>query len=189
MKLVPDHITPLESHDVIKAFRAAYRTIEGTDPSDYTLACLVGQSGLETGNWHAIHCYNFGNIKPGSHWQGDYTMFRCNELIDGELKWFDPPDPQTWFRAYETAAEGAYDYLAFLALASHPDRPNKYALAWLAAKSGNPTQFAHELHVAGYYTASERLYIKGEDAEFLKYLGIIQGMGDTEPAPPITKQA
>jgi hypothetical protein len=183
MKLVPDRITTLTAHEVCEAFRDAYLAIEGVYPSDYTLATLVAQSALETGQWHAIHCYNFGNIKASEHYPGEYTMFRCNELIAGKLEWFDPPHPQTWFRAYETAAQGAHDYLAFLAVATHPPKPNRYALAWLAAKSGNPTQFAHELHAAGYYTASERLYIKGEDANFMQFLPLASAVNQTEPPP------
>jgi hypothetical protein len=112
--LVPDRLTPLTAAEVLKAFKGAFATVCGVDPSKECLALLVAQSALETGRWRSIHCFNFGNVKASNDYTGKYCQFRCNEVINGKVQWFDPPHPQTSFRAFDSVDSGAIDHLRFL---------------------------------------------------------------------------
>jgi hypothetical protein len=163
-KLIQDQIKKLAEGEAAVALREAWKTYLGQYPSDDSLALLWAQSALETGRWKIIHCYNFGNIKKrhahprykniqdDGH---DWCMFRCNEVIGGVIHWFDPPHPQTHFRAYASAHNGAKDYIKFLANRS------RYKKAWSEVVKGDPAAYSHELKKAGYYTASESLYTRG----------------------------
>jgi hypothetical protein len=160
---MPDEVKTLEQGEAAVALKAAWNSCFQADPSNDSLALLWAQSALETARWKAIHCYNYGNIKkrhanPQFNIEDDghdWCMYRCNELLNGKLCWFDPPHPQTHFRAYSTAEEGAKDYINFVANRS------RYKKAWQEVMNGDPAAYSHELKVAGYYTASEDLYTRG----------------------------
>lgn len=152
-KLFEDKITKLTELEAAQCLGEAWKSLYGQYPSTDTLAVLWAKTALETGRWKAIHCYNWGNIKRSAN--ENYCMFRCSEIIKGKELWFDPPHPQTWFRAYESATEGAIDYLKLLS------QSKRYSKAWEAVHKGDPALFSHELKVGGYYTASESLYTKG----------------------------
>jgi hypothetical protein len=151
-QLVPDELTPLSLEETIEAFAKAHVRCMGLEPTAGTLACLVAQSALETGNWHSIHNFNFGNSKAGPLWDGAYCMFRCNEIINGEVRWFDPPHPQTWFRAFTDAASGAFEQVKFLATLE------RYKGAWHACCAGDAHAFAMSLGEEGYFTADRVSY-------------------------------
>jgi hypothetical protein len=161
--LVRDEIKTLHQGQAAVALRVAWIRFFGASPSNDSLALLWAQSALETGRWKDIHCYNYGNIKkryanPKFNIEDDdhdWCMFRCNELINGKLCWFDPPHLQTHFRAYSSIEEGAEDYINFVA------NRERYKKAWKEVINGDPAAFSHELKVAGYYTASENLYTRG----------------------------
>ncbi len=150
--LYEDKITPISEGEAAYALRESWKKIYGEYPSLDSLALLWAQWALETGRGRAIHNYNFGNIKCSG--DEDYCMFRCNEIIKGRVVWFDPPDRQTWFRAYNSAYEGALDYLTLLS------KSTRYQKAWEVLKLGDVYRFGHELKVAGYYTANEEQYTK-----------------------------
>ena len=170
-ELVPDRLTRLSPAEAIDALCTAYERVMGKRCDAPTLAIIVAQSALETGHWRSIHCFNFGNAKRGA---GDklYTMFRCNEIISGKVIWFDPPHPQTHFKAFETAADGAEHHLRFLAIDTTPDngKPHRYARAWHAAENDDPVAFSRELSKAGYYTASVSRYTETLTKLFRQYL-------------------
>lgn len=152
-KLFEDKLTKLNELEAAQYLAEAWNSLYGEYPSTESLAVLWAKTALETGRWKSIHCYNWGNIKKSAN--ENYCMFRCSEIIKGKEQWFDPPHPQTWFRAYETATEGALDYLRFLS------QNKRYAKAWEAVHKGDPALFCHELKAGGYYTASESLYTHG----------------------------
>lgn len=151
--LYEDKITKISEGEAAYALRENWKKIYGEYPSLDALALLWAQWALETGRGKAIHCYNFGNIKRSG--TEDYCMFRCNEMIKGKLVWFDPPHKQTWFRAYSSSLDGAFDYLTFLS------KRTRYQKAWEALKKGDVYSFSHELKLAGYYTANEEQYTRG----------------------------
>jgi hypothetical protein len=112
------------------------------------------QWALETGRGEACWNHNVGNVKttPAQAAAGvPYTMLPgTTEYIGGVLMTFQPPDPQTWFRAFASLAEGMAHHLAFL--------KRRYGNAWPSLLSGDPTTFATELKARGYYTAPLATY-------------------------------
>lgn len=150
--LVTDKVTPISEGEATHSLREAWKLLYGNYPSTDSLALLWSQWALETGRGKFIHCYNFGNIKRSKDDPTDWTMFRCSEILNGKEVFFDPPHPQTHFRAYPTAVDGALDYIKFLS------QRKRYLKAWEQIKLGDAAAFSHELKVAGYYTASEARY-------------------------------
>lgn len=167
-----------------QAFALAYGRIFKMPPSDEALALLLAHSALETGRWlQGLWCYNFGNKKASLSYPGLHCYFRCNELIDGKYEWFDPPHPQTRFRAYLTSADGAEAQVRFLGTASNPDRPNRYQAAWNALLAGQPENFCAALHRAGYFTAHLGPYQKAVTSLFREFLPDCRGYKPpSEPA-------
>lgn len=153
--LIEDRVTPLTTEGLINALADGYSITMGSDPSPKCLSVLTAQACLETGNGKSLHCFNFGNVKAAADWDGCVCMYRCNEIIGGKVQWFDPPHPQTRFRAFLTAAEGAAEYVAFLATRE------RYRAAWSRAYAGDAEGFSRSLAKAGYYTANVESYTRG----------------------------
>lgn len=154
----PLYITPqkmtLSFVDVRESFIIAYQKLHNNVyPSKESLAILLSQSALETGNWKSIWNYNFGNIKRIK--DKTFTMFRCSEIINGKEIFFNPPHIQTHFLAHKDIQEGADFHINFL------KNRTRYQKAWQCIINGNVKDYSHELKQAGYYTASEELYNKG----------------------------
>lgn len=138
--------TPLTGTQARDAIREAWINKYGSEPSERTLATLTAQWALETGRGSSMMNYNFGGIKGTSPsgltveygtregWGATETRIRAK------------------FRAYNTAAEGAEDYLSLL------DR--RYPNALAAARNGDPDSFVHELKRGGYFTGNEEAYAR-----------------------------
>jgi len=183
---VPDKITVYDPVVLAAGLRSACLALPqvSRDPGDAALSVLMAQIALETGRGKSCHNWNLGNIKASETYGGQYSCFRCNEIIRGKVEWFDPDSggfdvppghPQTRFRAYEDAeglkpapVRAAYDYVAFLAART------RYAKAWQAALAGDPAAYVHELKVAGYFTASEGPYRKAVVSLFNTYMPDVQ---------------
>lgn len=180
-RFLPDVITPLTARDVLWAFRVAFEEITGLTPSRDSLALLTAQSALETGRWKSIHCFNLGNVKASDTYEGYYTTFRCSEVIDGKTVYFDPPHPQTRFRAFTNLEAGARDHLEFLA------KRARYSSAWKELLRGDPETYVHAVKLAGYFTANEASYQAAVSSLFREYSRLL----DDEPAilkpPPLPK--
>jgi hypothetical protein len=154
VNFIEDRVTPLPVDELIGGMIGGYETNmgEGARPSSKLLACLVAQACLETGNGVHLHCYNLGNVKAARDWEGLACQYRCNEIIEGKVKWFDPPHPQTWFRAFLSAADGCAEFVGFLA------NRDRYRKAWDRAVAGDPSGFVLALGAAGYFTANVETY-------------------------------
>lgn len=144
---------PISEGEATYSLRQAWFKLYNEYPSNNSLALLYAQWALETGFGKSCWNYNYGNIKRSA--DEDYCMFRCDEIINGKAVWFDPPSKVTWFRAYPNALAGAYDYIKFLS------QRKRYEKAWQSVINGDPADFAHQLKIAGYYTASESIYLRG----------------------------
>lgn len=175
--LVPDQLTPMDAKSVALAFRSAYETVCGKTPSNACLALMVAHSALETGRWKSIHRYNFGNIKAAPTYEGKYCQFRCNEVIDGKVQWFDPPHPQTNFRAFDSADAGAVDHLLFLS------RRTRYAKSWEVLQTGMPLAFVDALKAAGYFTADAAPYARAVASLWNEYMKLVEHLKGDEPEP------
>lgn len=176
--LVSDLLTPCDAATYLRAIRAGLETLFGKTPSDAHVAVLTAQSALESGRWKSMHRNNPGNIKASDTYEYLYCQFRCNEVIGGKVQWFDPPHPQTNFRAFMDLDTGVLDYLRFLS-----GRP-RYSSSWHAAESGDPTLFVHALKNAGYFTADEAPYRRAVVSLFNEYMRLLADPGrDTMPDP------
>lgn len=184
--LIEDKLTPLSADAVARAFASAYRQVLGMEPTVRTLAILMAQSALESGRWKALHCFNFTNIKAVESYEGHYCLYRCNEIINGRVEWFNPPHPQCRFRAFLSVEAGAVDYLEFLTRA-------RYKPALLEAQRGDPRSFVSALKRGGFFTAAEEPYAKAVVSLTSEYERQIQGwLAESPPrsepiAPPLTE--
>lgn len=165
--LVTDLVTSCSALDYVRAIRGGLETITGKTPPEGQVAVLTAQSALESGRWRSMHRFNPGNIKAYESYEFLYCQFRCNEVIGGKLEWFDPPHPQTSFRAFMDLDTGVLDYLRFLS------GRVRYAAPWAAATKGDPAAFVHALKVSGYFTASEGPYLKGVVSLFNEYMRLL----------------
>lgn len=178
--LVPDKLTPLTLPEAIEGFHRAILRLKHEEPSPMMLAILVGQSALECGWWKSCHRYNVGNAKASPRYEGKYCQFRCNEVIDGKLVWFDPPHPQTNFRAFDSSVDGIADHIKLLALTKQYDK------CWEQARMGEPERYCFELKQAGYFTANLKQYTAGVVKianQLLPDCAAYLQRAPTEPAP------
>lgn len=146
--------TKLAEGEAAYSLREAWNKLFGKYPSDQTLAIMWAQSALECGRWKSMWLYNWGNIKASSTYEGYHQYFRCNEVINGKVVWFDPPHAQCRFRAYLNATDGAIDYLQFLS------KRKNYKPAFEEMKNGNVIEYTKALKRGGYFTASLEHYLK-----------------------------
>lgn len=175
----------LDWWEVSEAFRNAFNTQSVTICRKDQLALLLAKSALETRRWHAVHNYNFGNVKANEQYEGFYTCFACYEIVQGVRIWFFPdgrventhtkittqpfvcPVPpghfQTRFRAYTNAYEGARAYVSALI--------RLFPQSWEAMCSVplRPNVFVQTLKKERYFTGSEREYVTAVESLYNEY--------------------
>lgn len=143
-RLVTPEKTPLSGQQAADALSRGYRDLYGQPPSKRTLAVLVGQWAMETGSGKSMYNHNFGGIK-GTGPTGLSVAMRTREGHgESEVTIRDK------FRAYESPAEGAKDYLSLL--------ERRFPQAMSQARNGNAAGFVHALKQGGYFTGSEDAY-------------------------------
>ena len=177
-KELPAEKKVITESEAAYALKHAYARVFGSDPSQETLAILLGQTALETGRFKVgFWDYNWGNIKASASYDGYIQFFECSEIINGREIFFKPPHPQCRFRAYLTPTDGAVDYIHFLT-------GSRYAKALVQLKAGKVVEYTTELKKAGYFTANLTKYIlamKSLYSEFMKKLD--NGLMPPEPQP------
>lgn len=196
------------------ALKTAWKRIYGVEPSENSLAVLWAKACLETGRFKSMWCYNFGNIKRKQNDEINFfTMYECGEEVSFEqankLVKEDPEHVKivrtyTWpngskrasinikpghlwsqFIAHKLPEDGAEFYIRFVS------QNTRYAKAWQKVIAGDPKGYAHELGVAGYYTAPEAQYTAGVVRlfnEFIKRKDELMSWNekhDTYPAPQL----
>lgn len=204
---VPARLTPLTFDEASAALSAALRDALGAKPpSREALALACAKSALETWRWRSIWNSNFGNIKAGPQYAGNYCTIELNEVLrekgpDGKLRdvvvWFsprgrldrkggkvvaepyeDPPGhPQTRMRAYANRFDGAFSYVDFVAT-------GRYRAAWQKLLAGDAAGYVHALKLAGYFTAPEADYAKGVISMQREFLGKLEGKNPEPFDPP-----
>ena len=173
--IVQNKLTQLSPSDAAAALATAYQQLIGAPPSQAVLALLLAQSALETGNWKKIHNYNFGNQKAGASYPL-IVQFRCSEIVNGAEKFFDPPAPECNFRAYESAAAGALDYLRVLHARPH---------WWQGLQTEDPSAFVDALATPPkYFTANPALYKSALTSLFVQYGPLALGVLGRPTHPP-----
>ncbi|HEX6766623.1 MAG TPA: hypothetical protein VF103_14115 [Polyangiaceae bacterium] len=166
--------TPLAFEAAAAAMRAALAQKLGGQPSVPVLALALAKTAFETARWQSIWNDNWGNVKAGETYAGSYCCYSCNEFIESEVKWFipegeldrkggivvgkvwlvPPGHPQTRFRSYSSATEGASRYVEFVA-------GGRYESAWELLLLGDAAGYVRELKAKGYFTGDETTYARG----------------------------
>lgn len=166
--------TPLAGEQAAQALEHAWQQVMGEKPSEETKAVLTAQWAHETGRGDKMMNFNFGGIK-GSAPSGLGTEYKTREgWGKTEVRIVDR------FRAYQSADEGAADYVTLLA--------KRYPEAVKAAQAGNPEQFVRELKRAHYFTGNETAYVRSlsslADAALSRGFTALSGSTDAANAFP-----
>jgi hypothetical protein len=185
--LVIDQLTPSDLVTMAAALTTSYRALFSADLARRALCVFLAHTALETGRWQKLHNWNIGNVKASLAYNGLVQYFRCNEIINGKIQWFDPYNPQTRFRAFKGPTSATEQYLRFLGMATRGvGQPNRYQAAFDAAEKGDVVGMVDELARAGYFTANVELYRRAVVALFTEYLRDLPSTWPTmEPAPRI----
>jgi hypothetical protein len=149
--IVAHRRTPLTREQVARELVRAYRQVTSALPSDGVATLLLAHTAFETGHWQKIHNHNIGNVKASPAFP-KIVQLRCTEVEGGVEKVFEPPDPRCNFRAYDTPAEGAVDYVRVLRSRPH---------WWKGLHTESPSAFARALatppkYFTGNPAAAER---------------------------------
>lgn len=138
--------TRLSAAEAGAALESAWSAQFGAPPRAEAVAILTAQWSHETGGGSSMFNYNFGGIK-GTGPSGLHVTQRTREGYGAhEVTIRDR------FRAYQTAHEGAVDYVSLL--------ERKYPKALEAAQEGDPARFVEELHAGGYFTGEKGAYVR-----------------------------
>jgi hypothetical protein len=178
--IVENRLTQLDRDTAASALSSAYARLTGRAPNEKVLALLLAQSALETGHWKKIHNYNFGNVKAGTGYPL-IAQFRCSEVDENGVEiFYDPPDPHCNFRAYESAADGAVDYLKVLQKRPH---------WWRGLHTEDPGAFVDALATPPkYFTANPEKYKRTLVALYERFLPLARAAVNShrlnqDPAP------
>ena len=149
---VPTVRTTFSTENFARALVAAWRALyDGATPSKASVGVIWAQYALETGRGQFCWNNNIGNVKHVAGDGHDYCMLaNVWEMIGGKRVVFNPPSPQTWFRAYRTLSDGMREHLEFLR--------RRYGAAWAAVEAGDARAFVRALKARGYFTADEATY-------------------------------
>lgn len=144
---LPATRTPVSVPELAEALRVAAGAELGAQLTRDALLVLLAQWHLETGGGVFCMCWNIGNAKSVMGDGYDWTEFATTEVVRGETIHLVGR-----FRAFETLAAGAADYVRLLA--------HRFARAWPAVLAGDAEAFARTLHQLGYYTAPVDAYVR-----------------------------
>lgn len=159
--LVTHQITKLSLPEIYRALEQAW-PCGGRD----SLLVLTAHVGIECSDGQRVHNYNLGNVKrvQGEPWTMLPHVWEILRSVpsgaasytqrqDGLYKVvFEPPHPQTHFRAFQSLEDGAAEHLKTLR--------GRFAKAWYAVEAGDPAEFGRALKRLRYYTAPEADYVR-----------------------------
>lgn len=164
-KLVATVQTAYSQFELCKALIQAWYNEYKALPSKQSVGIIISQNLIETGGKYFWN-NNWGNVKVGNDDPNqviEYMMLKnVWEISNGVKVMYQPPARQTWFRAFATLDEGVRFQFNLL-------QNGRYHQAWYAIEQGNLVAFAHELKIAGYYTAPEQDYINGMTTHYNNY--------------------
>lgn len=138
--------TRLDAGQASEALRTAWQAVTGEVPSEKTVRVLTAQWAHETAHGASMFNYNFGGIK-GTGPSGLSVSQRTREGF-GETE----RTITDRFRAYQTAEEGATDYVRLLS--------SRFPEATEAARRGDPEAFVRGLKSRGYFTGDAGAYTR-----------------------------
>jgi hypothetical protein len=202
----PAEKTPVTFEEAAGALSAGLASAIGATPAIEVLALALAKTTLESGRegdryWVSARHWNIGNIKAGASYSGMFTTYPCNEVLtENGVKrtvWFsphgrltgrggvvdrepysDPPGhPQTRFRAYANAFDGAYQYVDFVA-------SGRYRDAWAELLEGDAVGYVNALHAKGYFTADPAVYGRGVYSLHKEFIAKLSGRPSPNLAIP-----
>jgi hypothetical protein len=136
--------TRLTPDEASAAIRQAWSRVTGEAPNEQTVALLTAQWAHETAHGASMYNYNFGGIKG----TGPTGLSVEQKTKEG---WGRTERRITdHFRAYDSAQDGANDYVKLLT--------QHYPEAVTAAKQGDAGGFVKGLKQRGYFTGDEGAY-------------------------------
>ena len=173
-QVVPAQRTQLSGEQAADALASAWQQVKGRPPSERTLSLLAAQWAHETGRGASMFNYNFGGIK-GRGPSGLSVQQRTTEGWGASRRRIVDR-----FRAYETAEQGAADYVRLLA--------RRYPDAVGALEEGDATAFVRGLKSRGYFTGNEGAYARSVAAlsELAEHKGFA-ALGAGGPAAPLSR--
>lgn len=150
------------------AYARGFRAIFGKTIPRHTLALLLAQSAVETGNWKkGYYEYNPANITTQRK-RGFYFLPNDSDL---------PREQRHKYAPYPNEQTGAQAHIAVLMRVHRP--------AWdMMLSDGSPEDVAKSLRTTGFYEAASEPYaaaMRGKFDEIMRKLPREQ-----EPAPPAT---
>jgi hypothetical protein len=149
--------TSISEPQMIQAVIAVWRSMFGDTPSKEQVSMILAQNNLETGSRANMYNYNVGNI---THTQGDgFDYWQSPDWhynAQHEKVYYTAK-----FRAYPDLETGVRDYLKLL-------NSKHYAGAFQYIVHPDPAGFSKALKAGGYYTADEKDYTAGVQAQFNK---------------------
>lgn len=126
------------------AIRDALNRVTGEAPNEQTVALFTAQWAHETAHGTSMYNYNFGGIKGAG--PTGLTVEQKTREGSGQTE----RRVTDHFRAYESAQDGANDYVKLLV--------QRYPEAVSAARSGDSAGFVRGLKQRGYFTGDEGAY-------------------------------
>jgi hypothetical protein len=142
--LVETKKVPVTYAEVRDAIIEAYQQLHGEAPTDDLADTLAAQAWFESGQTGGLYNYNFGGVK-GKGDSGKTALFATHEVINGETL-----AVKDFFRAYDTLAAGAADFLKIL--------QGRYQAALNEAAKGHLAAYVKILKSRGYFTGEESAY-------------------------------
>lgn len=136
--------TPLTAEQAMTAIAAAFEAQTGRALSSSGRALLTAQWAHETGHGTSMFNYNFGGIK-GAGPNGLSVAQRTREGFGSSERTITDG-----FRAYDSAEQGAQDYVRLLL--------SRYGSAVEAAEQGDAGAFVRSLRTKGYFTGDPSAY-------------------------------
>jgi hypothetical protein len=170
VRTVASERTAASMSEIRAALGRALQSATGKAPSPRALDVLSAQVSLETAHGGQMFNFNFGGIKGVSP-RGETANTMTREVVDGQSV-----HVSQGFRAYRSLDEGARDYVSVLQA--------RFPGALSQAMAGDVGGFAHALKQAHYYTAPEREYAAGLQAQVGGVGGTVsRGGAALAPAP------
>ena len=180
--MIATYVAPQKTEGVFEQLWQAFNwalTEETRFPRPEVVSLAMAKSALETARWTSMFNWNFGNVKAGSSYAGQYTCIVLNERLvrngiedtvwfrpDGELSAapskggklvhaplaVPPGHPQTRMRGFANRWDGADAY----ARALRSIFKKSYDALW----TGDPKAFVYALKAERYFTADPEPYAR-----------------------------
>lgn len=202
---LPAEKTPSSPEAIAVALRSAWTVLLGAPPPAGAIALLLAQWALETGHGQAMWNWNFGNVKAGSSWGGDWCFFPCNEILTAAAAQASVARarPRT-DRAGADAAITSTRADGTAVVWFYPSNPGcrfrafktpeagaaawlrllqngRYAEAWRHVTDPDPAAYVRALKVAGYFTADEAAYRKVVVDLYGRFMRLVAALPEPEP--------